>query len=327
MKKLKKKKFNRSNKLYCLEFYNPDSFFYKNLKFKCSLYFPESTNNKFNGLFKLFTKIEISYKFIIFLLFFLGTGLYMVNLNGTSLNNDFILSNVYAQNTQTNLMPLMMLSSNFNSKGKNPGLLNPATIPLAKEIKTYNFGHIGYELRKGEALNRCLDIYPFPEDIIKVEAYEFIDSKGEMIYKVFGIGSDGKWEKYIVLENGQLVKIESSGELKKAQMNHINTKLGINDIIGQLPKTINIEKKNSNYLLLKWNKKVLCNNEVEDMIINVLVDSISYKIKTLSTYLDSNNSLNLLYSMEFVSDTSNYDYEDVKSNFELNSKEEELLLL
>ncbi|MBP9759225.1 hypothetical protein KBD45_06015 [Candidatus Dojkabacteria bacterium] len=333
MNLLGQEKTKNNNCMYTLEFYSPDVEFDENLRFKCLLYFFDNKGNRrniFGNFIGFFTKFKLSSKFATFsfLLLFLGGGIYFVNLNNTALSNDFVLTQVYAQNTQTNLMPFMMLSSSYDSRGDNPGLLNPATIPLANDVKSYNYGHIGYELRKGESLSKCREIYPFPDDITKVEAYEYLNGKGEIMYKIFGIGQDGKWQKYVVLEDGQLVKIGSDGKLAKASMNNsIKMKVSIGDIIGKLPKTISIEKKNGNYLLLSWQKQVLCNNIVENLIINVLIDSTDYKIKNLSTFLNSSNAKNLLYSMEFVSSTSTFQYDDIKSNFELDSKEEELFLM
>jgi hypothetical protein len=329
-----KKKYNSKNntEICSYNFYIADEKFKENLKFKCLLLIGDEGKRGFFDFIKEFT-IPYPHKFttkltsISLSVLMIGGSVFYLNYTNPDLSSDFVLTRVYAENAQTNLMPFMMLSSGFNSYRETAGgseALNPSFIPLANKGKNYTYGHVGYEVSKGEALKGCPTLYPFSEDLTRVEAYEYISEEGNAHYKIFAMGKTGEIKDFTMLADGQLVKVDKDGSSTKIPLNVISKELNVADIIGQLPKTISVKKQGWDYLTLSWEKKVMCDSSQDNMLIQILVDRNTFKIKNITTHLNNGTPENMVYSIDFVSNTKQYKYEQVKSNFEYEPVAEKL---
>lgn len=318
----------KKDNFYSCAFYVPDEKFKANLEFKCMLLLPEDQKS---GFFKFgfiqfikdfsipnpkifvnkFTSVSLS-------VFMISGSIFYFNFLSPNLNSDFVLTQVYAENTQTNLMPFMMLSTGFNSnQNGQPKTFNPSFVPLDNKVKNYTYGHVGYQVTKGAALDNCAALYPFPEDLTRVEAYEYIGEEGKAHYKIFAIGAKGRINDFTLQGDGQLMKIDEDGTLSKMPLNVIKKEFNVSDIIGQLPKTISVRKQGWDHLVLSWEKKVVCDDySQDDLLIEILVDRNNFKIKNITTHLNTETSESMVYSIDFVSNTKQYKYEDVKSTFE-----------
>ena len=288
----------KTDHLYSIDYYNPDQEFRLRLKYRCEIFFDTTSYSSsslqerqgFVAKFFHILKTRQAPKFLSIPLLILvaSTTIYFVNLNNSGLDNDFVLTQVYAENPQTNLMPFMMLSSGYYAaKTGTDKQLNPAMVPIVANSKKFNYSHVGYELETGQAMERCSEHYPFPDGIKRIEGYEFLDEKGDIKYKIFGITKSGRLENYMLLNDGALLKVNADGSLSKGDLNQVKTKIKLADIIGQMPKTIELRKISAGNIMLSWQKKVFCGDEVENMLIQVVVDSKTFKIKTLNTFLNT----------------------------------------